>query len=151
MENKNNIEENPLENAPFLSKIEKVNHFSTPKNYFKELPEAISPKLLDNSYLRFSFDKLSYRIFAPILVTSTIILLLFYFNTNPTSLELTSEQISEVLINEDYIDLDEDLIIEAYSEIIEIEDIESENNETEEYIDYLIENDIDINSLIAEL
>ena len=148
MENKKNIQEDPVENAPFLSKIEIVNQFSTPKNYFKELPEVINSKLLKTSSLLFYFDKLSYRIFAPILVTTTVLLLLFYLNTNTPSFEMTPAQISEVLINGDYIDLDEDLINETYFEIIEAENQESGS---EEYINYLIENDIDITTIITEL
>ena len=77
MENKNNIEENPLEDAQFLSKMKKENHFSTPNNYFEGLNEVINHKTLNNSILKFSFDNLSYRIFTPILATSDIILLLF--------------------------------------------------------------------------
>ena len=148
MENKKNIQEDPVENAPFLSKIEIVNQFSTPKNYFEELPEVINSKLLKTSSLLFYFNKLSYRIFAPILVTTTVLLLLFYLNTNTPSFEMTPAQISEVLINGDYIDLDEDLINETYFEIIEAENQESGS---EEYINYLIENDIDITTIITEL
>ena len=153
MENKHNILENPLENAPFLSKIEKKNNFSTPKNYFESRVEIITHKELDNNKLKFIFDKLSYRFLVPISGFTAIIIALFYFNTSTPTTPLTSEQISDVLINESYIEMDEDMLIETYSELLENETIteESNENEEEEYINYLIENDIDITTIINEL
>jgi hypothetical protein len=154
MKNKNNISENIEKEAPFLSKIEKKNHFSIPENYFKVLPEVITNKNVNNSSLQYFFDKLSHRILIPFSTVTAIVLLLFYFTPTPSSTEMTSEQISEILINDNYIELEEDLIIETYSKIVEETEIstnENHDNETEEYINYLIENDIDINSIITEL
>ena len=154
MKNKNNISENIEKGVPFLSKIEKKNHFSVPENYFEVLHEVIASKNLNNSSLQCFFDKLSYRILIPFSTVTAIVLLLFYFTPTPSSTEMTSEQISEILINDNYIELEENLIIETYSKIVEETEIstnENHDNETEEYINYLIENDIDINSIITEL
>lgn len=153
MENKNNISENPLENAPFLSGIEKKNDFSTPENYFKSIIDTNNNSRLENNRLRFYFDKLSYRFLLPISAITTTLVVLFYINTSTPTSVLTSNQISEVLINENYIDLDEDLIIEAYIETMENEAILNKKEGTidDEYINYLIENDIDINTIINEL
>jgi hypothetical protein len=153
MKNNNNISENPLENASFLSRIEKKNSFSTPENYFKEKINIDTSKHLENNILINIFDKLSYRFLVPFMSIATVIILILNYN-NPTPSEpLTSDQISEVLINRNYIDLDEDLLIETYAEMLENETFSEENNENEneEYINYLIENDIDINTIINEL
>lgn len=40
MENKDNIPDDLEKLAPFLSKLKKENHFSTPDNYFEVLPEV---------------------------------------------------------------------------------------------------------------
>ncbi len=75
---------------------------------------------------------------------------LYQFNNSDEKLELTSAQISDLLINEAYDELDEDMIYEAYCSIAETE-VTSYTGESQEYIDYLIENDIEINSIIEEL
>jgi hypothetical protein len=149
MKNDKNIENEIEKIAPFLSKIEKKNHFSTPTEYFEVLPEVMSDKILNKNYLQFFFDKLSWRVLVPI--SSFIVLFFFYFNFNQnnTKSELSNEQLSELFIEEDYLDIDDYLIYDTYAEILEDENEES--SDTEEYINYLLENDIDINSIIEEL
>lgn len=149
MENKNNTSENLEKEAPFLSKIKKENHFSTPKNYFEVLPEVITSKNLNNKSLPFSFDKLSWRILVPVSSLAVIIFIVFNWNNNLVESELTNDQLCELIIEEDYIEIDDYLVYETYAEILEEENEES--SDTEEYIDYLIENDIDINAIIEEL
>ncbi len=149
MENKDNIEEN-LENiAPFLANIKKENHFSTPKNYFEVLPEVINNKKLNNKSLHFIFDKLSWRILVPVSSLVVVLIIIFNWNTTTPQINLTSEQISDYVINEEYINIDDYLIYDTYSEVLDEEKETSTNNN--EYINYLIENDIDINSIIDEL
>jgi hypothetical protein len=149
MKNKNNNNEDIEKMAPFLSKIEKENHFSVPENYFEVLPEVISDKNLNMNFLQTLIDRLSWRVLVP--VSSLIVLFLFFFNFNQnnTKFELSSEQLSELIIEEDYLDIDDYLIYDAYAEILEDENEES--SDTEEYINYLIENNIDINTIIEEL
>ena len=150
MESKNNMP-NSLENeAPFLSKIEKKNHFSTPNNYFEVLPEVISSKNLNNKSLYFNLDRLSYRILVPIASFIVLFFVIFNFNNNSIENELTIEQLSELIIEEDYGEIDDYLVYESYTELIE-EDENDTSSDTEEYINYLLENDIDINSIIEEL
>ena len=149
MKNKNNISENLENEAPFLSKIKKENHFSTPENYFEVLPEVITYKNLNKSLLKISFDRLSYRILVPIASVAIILFVIFNWNTNTVESELTNEQLSELIIEEEYIEIDDYLVYDTYAEILEEENEGS--SETDDYIDYLIENDIDINSIIEEL
>jgi hypothetical protein len=144
MENKNNIFDNLENETPFLDKIKKENHFSTPKNYFENLPNTISNRITNDSPL-FTFKKLSYRIALPILAIFVIVFLVTNFNTEQPQLNLNNEQISNLVIDENYIEIDDYIIYETYSEIIEPE------KESEEYIDYLVENDIHINTIVDEL
>ena len=154
MENKNNISENPLKDAPFLSKIKKENPFSTPKNYFESLDEIRYYKSLNKNYLQVLFDKLSYRVFIPLTASLAIFLLVFNFLPSNNETPLTSDQIYEVLVEENYLEIEDDILYETYYETTSFptlsEDKNSEN-ENDEYIEYLIENDIDINLIIAEL
>ena len=148
LENENRLYEDL--NGQILSKIKKENHFSTPKNYFEVLPEVISNKKLNNNNLITFFDKLSYRVLVPISAVIVLFFVVFNFNTNNNSTTLTSYQLSELILEDDYYEMDDDLVYEAYSEMLENEEKETASNK-DEYINYLIENDIDINSIIEEL
>lgn len=149
MKNIENISDNLENEAPFLSKMKKENHFIAPENYFKSLPEVISNKNLNNKSLPFNFDKLSWRILIPI----TAVIIIFTVITNLNSVNendiLTYDQFSEYIISQEDIEIEDYLVYEAYAEILESE--ENLKTEDEEYINYLIENDIDINSIIEEL
>ncbi|MGB0897360.1 MAG: hypothetical protein ACPGRW_08575 [Flavobacteriaceae bacterium] len=129
--------------------MKKENHFIAPENYFKSLPEVISNKNLNNKSLPFNFDKLSWRILIPI----TAVIIIFTVITNLNSVNendiLTYDQFSEYIISQEDIEIEDYLVYEAYAEILESE--ENLKTEDEEYINYLIENDIDINSIIEEL
>jgi hypothetical protein len=72
----NNISENPLENASFLSRIVKKINFSTPENYFKEKINIDTSKHLENNILINIFDKLSYRFLVPFMSIATLIILI---------------------------------------------------------------------------
>jgi hypothetical protein len=150
MKNNNNIIEELEKEAPFLSKINKENHFSTPNNYFEVLPEVIIHKKLNNKLLWISFDKLSYRNLVPISAFAVLLFVVFNLNTNNISNELTSDQLSELIIEDDYLEMDDYLVYEAYAETLE-EERKATSSDKDEYINYLIENDIDINSIIEEL
>lgn len=149
MENKNNIPENFKNDSDFLSKIEKKNNFSVPNDYFEQLPQVINNKKLNNSSIKFYFDKLSYRVLIPISAFILITILVLNWNDNTLKNELTNEQISEFLLEEEDEYLDENLIYETYYQVMPNEI--SMTNEEEKYIDYLIENDIDVSTIIEEL
>lgn len=155
MENEKNISDNLENEAPFLSKITKENHFSVPENYFEVLPEVINNKILDNNKLRFNIDKLSWRLLMPFTAVIIIFIAIINLNTTTENDTLSYDQLSEYIIAEEDIDFDEYLVYEAYAELLETEgneDLESnEDSEEQAYINYLIENDIDINSIIEEL
>jgi len=151
MENKKNILDELEKEAPFLSKIKKENHFYTPKNYFESLPDIITYKKLDNKSLNNIFDKLSYHFWAPITAVIVLSFIVFNFESADISTEFTPSQLSELIIDEGYFEMDDYLIYEAYEELLAEEEKEATAAYNDEYIDYLIENDIDINSIIEEL
>ncbi len=150
MKNKKEILEEIEKEAPFLSQIKKENHFSTPENYLEFLPEVMNDKILNKNYLSILFDKLSYKIFIPVSAAIVLVFVILNFNTENISSELTSDQLSELIIDDEYFEIDDYLVYEAYAELLEEEENEA-TSENDEYINYLLENDIDINLIIEEL
>lgn len=148
MQNKNNISENERNSNEFLNKIKKKNPFSTPKNYFEELHQVINNKKLENKYLKNYFDILSYRILAPILTVLLVTILYFSIQPKETKAEPELEQLSEFIINEKVYEFDEEMIFEVYAETTLNN---KEQTTDDEVIDYLIENNISINSIFEEL
>ena len=112
------------------------------------LPEVISNKKLENNRLQFYFDKMSWRLLMPFTAVAIIFIALTNLNTVKEDDTLTYDQLSEYIITEESIYFDEYLVYEAYAETIETD--KYSDTETDEYINYLIENDIDINSIIEE-
>ena len=149
MENKNNIENNELNKHSFLSEIKKENHFTTPNDYFEVLPQVINNKKLNNNKIKNIFDKLSYRVLAPTFGILILITTFYILQPNNASLELTNEELSEIIINEELIEFDENLVYEVYAEMENI--TPNEQNDNEEIIDYLIDDNISINLIIEEL
>lgn len=147
MQNKNHISENEKNSYDFLDKIENTTPFTTPQNYFEELHQVINNKKLINSNLKYNFDILSPRISIPILSILIMIAVYFSFTKNTTPKEFTNEEISQIVMNEKIDEFDEDLIFEVYSETA----FETEPTTDDEIIEYLIENNININSIIEEL
>ena len=157
--NKDLNNEQPLENiAPLLSKIEKKNSFKVPENYFEALPQVATDNILNNKSEEGLFGRFYYRLFVPVLSLIVIVFLIWNpsdFNNDST---LTAEELGEIIVEEEWIDFDEEMIYESYEEVLEEEAAaeseasdESEDELTDELIDYLIENDVDINSIIDEL
>ena len=136
--------------APFLSRIYKENHFHTPENYFKSLPEIISNKKLINRKLKIKIDKLSYRFLIPFSALIVFIFVVLNLNTNNITTETKPNHISELFIEDDYIELDDYLVYEAYADLLEKEETKTTSND-DEYTTYLLENNININTIIEEL
>ncbi len=115
MKKQNNIHENSENELSFLDKFEKKNNFLTPDNYFKELPQVVSNNILNNNNLKFSFDKLSWRVLLPTLSFIVLFIVVFNFFIPTEESTLNNEEISEVIINESYTEIDDYLVYELYS------------------------------------
>lgn len=179
MKAKNNISshnnEELREFAPTLSKIEKQNPFQVPERYFDALPAIVQERCIKDKGASLS-EWLQYilnpRILAPISVS--IVLIAFginFFISQPTpdpsqreeranalksllmekdallSLEqLSAEDIYTTMEAGDLYDIDEYLIVEALIRV------ESEDEGSDDaIIDYLIENGIELSTIINEL
>ena len=108
----------------------------------------ISDKNLNKNILHVLFDKLSYRFyitFSASLVALTLLISLV-FTTQKTT--ISNEQLSELIIEDEYIEFDDELLYEAY---YEIENNTTDNESDETLINYLIENDIETTTIIEEL
>ena len=144
MKNDNNILN---QQDDLLSTIKKENNFKTPQNYFDELPGLVNNKRSHNSTL--GFNKLLYRLLIPTATFVIIAILLFNLNNTNEIVQISDEQLSEYIINEESEYFDDEIIYESYIENVLTENTLPENEEN--YINYLIENDIDINNIIEEL
>lgn len=136
MQNKNNIE-----------RIKKENQFSVPANYFEELPQQIRAKRTQIKPNTVFSTNWYYKILAPTMIVITLFAS-YYIYQNKTTTELTPQEISEVIIDQELIQMDEEMIYEVYAETATSNQTESQN---EEIIDYLINNNISINLIIEEL
>jgi hypothetical protein len=150
MKNKENILPDFENEDSILDKIEKSNHFKVPEQYFESLHQVVNDNNLNTSFLSNVIDKLSYRILIPISAVVVVFVILFNFEKPSTETPLTDAQICDIIIEEDAIEIEDFLIYEVYSEVIN-ESEELEESEDEELINYLLENDIDINSIMEEL
>ncbi len=149
MKTNKNIEDEFENQQSFLDDNKKDNHFSTPKNYFESLPEIVNHKKLTINKISFVFDNLSHRVVVPILSFTVLFFIFLNWNKKTETLYLSTDQISEILIDESIIEIDEELIFENYEEILS-QDIK-EFSDSDEMINYLIENNININYIIEEL
>lgn len=149
MKNKNDISNLEENESSFLNQLNKKNDFSVPKDYFEVLPEVISNKTLVNNKLNFNFDILSYRFLVPSCAILLLLFFVFNWNKNIEQKSISNEQLSEILIESNYIEFEDDILYEAYSETINTVELNTEENN--EYINYLLENDIELNTIIEEL
>ncbi len=114
-------------------------HFKTPEGYFESLPTKISEKIPLEAK-----SQPALRLFPRLAYIIAIVFLVFFgvrfFNPVTEDKSLDADSIESYLVE----NADMSLVVEAY-----IEDYELET--TDEDIDYLIDNDIDVNSIILEL
>ncbi len=164
MEAKNNISsynnEELREFAPTLSKIEKQNSFQVPERYFDTLPAIVQERCIKDKGASLSEWLqliLNPKVLAPVSVFIVLIAIgINYFISPPPQInegdtlfsleQLSAEDIYLTMEAGDLYDIDEYLIVEA---LIEIESEDDESND--EIIDYLIENGIELSTIINEL
>jgi hypothetical protein len=133
---------------PFnLSEIKKENHFNTPQKYFQSLPEVISYKTLNKSTLISFNDKLSYWSI-PSSIAAIVLFFIFLKSTvNTSTTELPTNQLSEFIIQENDLQIEAYMVYEAYENSLQQETV-SPIEIKDEYISYLLDNNIDIQTII---
>lgn len=137
-----------------INKISKELPFRVPDNYFEELPEKIQAKCKETEQTEQSGNTLI-NILKPAFSLAAMFIgvaLLAFFAVNVISetgqkQNSLSEDIAKVNYEEQY--SSEEEMIKAIQE--QQENIEMNNEKADEYIDYLLEDDIDYGTLIKEL
>lgn len=128
--------------APLLSSIKKEISFSTPVDYFDELPNIISAKISEEkkeSFFQKIFLSISFSGSFSLASITSVVLVLTLFSRMPLNQneQIASEEIVDT-ISVDEIDnrTDNYLVAEVYKEQMTLDD-ENSNTDIE---DYLIEN-----------
>ncbi len=154
-----------------LSKIKKetqypdisgqITGFKVPDNYFDEFPAKIQSICLAQQSLLFSVKEKLISFFKPSLRFATvsfsvIVVLLFsyviinYYISNNTSTTLSTEEISEILEFNSY-NIEEDLLVEVLIQETGFAITDEDFEQTDELIEYLVDYDIDDETLVYEL
>lgn len=141
--------------APFLSQKQKNGSpFEVPESYFDELPSRIQERLATSaqeSWLSILKSWLSIRNLA---ITSGLvvafILIQPYIGADKKVPTISSDDLM-ALIDEGVIDFDEDVIYDAYAGSANIEIETSTNIDDEEIIDYLMDEEVDVEGNYDEL
>ncbi|MCB9174316.1 MAG: hypothetical protein H6589_06885 [Flavobacteriales bacterium] len=136
MQNKNNIEQ-----------LKKENQFTVPANYFEDLPQQIHARKNQTKSNTIFSTNWYYKILAPTMVVVTLFAS-YYLYQNNSNTELTPQEISEIIIDQELIQFDEEMIYEVYAETAAQTQTETQD---EEIIDYLINDNISINLILEEL
>jgi hypothetical protein len=148
--------------APALSEIPKYNPFTVPANYFEELPSIIQEKCI-KSPARPSWISWLFRPRLAIAAAVLAAALAFFLtrewndetrnNTTPVAMTDTLQNDTIISANEEIAlySVDESLLIESVSseQVAQVDDKPKGNNTDIE--DYLVENNIDVGSIVSEL
>lgn len=142
-----------------LSEIRKDNPFSTPDNYFEELPERIRNRISVREESSTPLPQLEkiWQVLRPQLALVAIIAGFaflgyhgFRFIYEPGQAEISGDQISE-FIEYQYYNYEHSLLLSEMGEEYLFEDFYQEDEETEAYIEYLIRDDnLDLYAIMAE-
>ncbi len=138
MENKYNIED-----------LKKENQFAVPTSYFEELPLRINQRKTNTNNRTLFSAKLWYKFLAPTFVVIVLFVGYFMYQNNENDAVLTNQQLSKNIINHELVEFDEELIYEVYTETANTPNANA--TQDEEIIDYLINDNININQITEEL
>lgn len=142
-----------------LSEIRKDNPFSTPDNYFEELPGRIRSRITvreEGSKPLSPFEK-TWQLLRPQLALVAIIAGFAFLGyhgfrliSEPDQVDISGDQISEFLEYQ-YYNYDHSLLLSELDEEQLFEDFYREDEETEAYIEYLtLDDNLDIYAIMEE-
>jgi len=146
--NNQQSEERLDELAPHLAKLSKQDPFKVPDNYFEAFPTKVQSRYTLEAAppLHAQLRPSLLQVVAGAWVMTIIIVVAFVFSDQPaTQSSLTAEEIITVIESDYLASVDEALLVEMLAEDLELV------TEDEPLIDYLIESDIDMSSIVEEL
>ncbi len=138
--------------------ISKEEPYQVPADYFDWLPSRIQDKIVTAPRVRFGLDWwkqwATVRILLPSALGVVVLLICIRFmapaaNTNE-SFALNEQDKKEVIENPEAFGLDESIVMEHVVNRSKILDKTSSSSDQNEAIDYLIENNVDLNSLPSD-
>ena len=169
MRNKNNIskEDGSRKNeileemellAPALAKIEKLHAPQAPDGYFDRLPGILQDRI-NRQQKEYSpqvrlLNPSTFAIAAGIiLIGISLIVFNFYKDKPKTEIAMlqSSNSISDIMEIEEYYNMDEELIVEALVNTTRLRRTEKDSLNFEEEINYLLDNNIELSTIINEL
>jgi len=156
-DNRNEIKAELEAIAPTLSKIKRDNPFEVPEGYFENLPRLVSDRIKEHSTSHtVPIRTLVVRWTAIAASIALIAAVAFVLNNNTaptvnTDLALLdAEEIAEALVSDGAYAVDEEDLVEMLIEEDEFYAGDEESS-SDDIIDYLIDNDIDLSTIINEL
>ncbi len=154
MESKNNISSNS-EIPKWLTDLKNQDTFTTPDGYFDKLENEITAKTTAkrSGTVVSIFKVVANPKFSIPAVAASLLLFFTVFNNsgvtvNPTVNYLNEDDIASLMIDESYMNIDEGLLLDVYIDGLELEDME--NTDDDELMDFLLEEDIDYNTILNE-
>ena len=142
--------------SPTLAAIPKTNPFSVPEGYFDNLPGAVQNKIKASQKRTRPLYLASWKISLAAASIALLMVTWMVFGPSPDSLptysldEFSAEEIHSLFANDDNFELDESMIVASYIESEAVWDGEDPSLVDEEVIEYLIENDIELDLIINE-
>jgi len=134
-----------------LSKIKKENNFKVPENYFEEFSERLQKRIEEESGQDRKGKIISiirpYIAYAASFAGLILVTMIMYYYLKPddsVAIALTEEEIYEEMAYYAY-DLDENLLIDVLVNDTDYGIEDDDNGEANAIIDYLLDENIDIN------
>ncbi|PCH91177.1 MAG: hypothetical protein COB85_09420 [Bacteroidetes bacterium] len=156
-ENSNEVRKELEDIAPSLSKIDRANPFEVPDNYFDNLPGVVSDRINGHSTPHSSTVRALVIRWTAVAASIILIAVLTFVLTNSPEgninldlAQLDLDEIEEVLMDQGIYAVEEEELIDMLLDSDE-ESFLEEINDLDEIIDYLIDNNIDLTTIVEEL
>ncbi len=153
MKKERNNDDALKQEAPTLFGITKQNNFKVPDGYFDALPEMLVEKRSASTpgVLERLLHAFHWKVAVPTFAAVAVILFVI-FNTSPmvedTAIaSISVEEVEAYLDNEGLYTIDEDMLLEALEDEVAV-NYEEDNDEI---VEYLLENNIELETILEEL
>ncbi len=142
--------------SPELAKLKKEEHFKVPDGYFEEFPYEVQKRVLDSE--KNVFWEVVLKMFtvrkvaiAGLVVAGLVFGVPYLLDINRSlEADITADELLE-LVEDGTLEFDEDAIVDVYAVALD-DDVESADDlEDEEIINYLIDEDVEIDEELFDL